>query len=291
MIRWLMDRGGPWRGFCQAALVQTPADLNEDHLVQALQALIDHHDALRMSVAEDGGLQIPPTGTVSARDCLTNAVSGEVTFEHAFSQGASRLDPRAGKMVQAIAIDGAAGERGRLLLVIHHLAVDAVSWQFLLADIAAAYAATSAGQPIRMPAKTTSFRHHALRLSAAAASRREEQMLWREQAARAVPPLVFGRLDAQQDIVATSGHIETEVAAPIMAQLVEAAARSFEARVLDVLLTALVLSAADIRRSNGDDDPAVRIAVEGHGREPLDRSIDLTRTVGWFTTVYPVRLT
>ena len=157
IMRWLAERGGPIDRFHQALVLQVPASLREDQLLGALQALLDHHDGLRLRVARgEGGdlaLEVAPPGAVDARSCLRRVdVSGldHVALRARVAEEAHaaelRLSPAAGVMVQAVWLDAGARAPGRLLLSIHHLVVDGVSWRILVPDLAAAWAACSRGE-------------------------------------------------------------------------------------------------------------------------------------------------
>ncbi len=158
IMRWLIERGGPIDRFNQAMLLRVPAGLREDDLVGALQAVLDHHDALRLRLAGASSsgelaLEIAPAGTVAARGCLRRVDVGGLDEDARRAciteQGQAaemRLAPAAGVMVQAVWFDAGAAEAGRLLLTIHHLAVDGVSWRILVPDLAAAWAAIADGK-------------------------------------------------------------------------------------------------------------------------------------------------
>ena len=156
IMRWLGERGGPIERFNQAMLLQVPAGLREEQLVAALQALLDHHDALRLRVGGAAGaewtLEIAPPGAVQAADCLRRVDVAAWMMRRcapAIAEQAQaaelRLSPAAGVMVQAVWFDAGARAAGRLLLTIHHLAVDGVSWRILVPDLAAAWAAIARG--------------------------------------------------------------------------------------------------------------------------------------------------
>src|SRR2546421_1738409 len=150
ILWWLKERGCPFDRFNQSTLLQVPAGQREDHLSAALQAVVDHHDALRLrwvSSADGGewGLEIAPPGAVTASTCMSRIeVSGfdedairACIAEHIHA-AETRLAPRAGVMIQAVWFDAGAQRAGRLLLTIHHLAVDGVSWRILVPDFVAA---------------------------------------------------------------------------------------------------------------------------------------------------------
>src|SRR5262249_41360356 len=147
IIRWLLERGGPIGRFSQGMLLQVPAALEQDHLIGALQAVLDHHDALRLRLIrspEDGdwGLEIGAVGSIDARSCARRVdLSGldeherQTRMAQEAEAAGKRLDPEAGLMIQVVWFDSGARQSGRLLLVIHHLAVDGVSWRILLPDL------------------------------------------------------------------------------------------------------------------------------------------------------------
>src|SRR5262249_21677106 len=147
--------------------VRTPAGLREEQLIAGLQAVLDRHGMLRARL--DGtDLVVPPAGAVAAAGiCRRMEIAGLAELGREAEEATGRLDPRAGVMVQAVwfdAGDNAGDAAGRLLLVIHHLAVDGVSWRILLPDLAAATAGAV------LPAAGTSFRRWAMLLADRAAS-------------------------------------------------------------------------------------------------------------------------
>ncbi len=296
IMRWLLQHSGPWGQFHQAVLLQVPAALDEAALVAALQALLEHHDALRLQCLDDGALRIAPPGAVHAHGCVQRlALSGlapaqrRAALQQAYEEAVGRLDAHAGVQLQAVWGDAGPAEAGRLLLVIHHLVVDGVSWGIVQSDLASAYASAARGQPIELPPKTTSLRHWAEQLQASAPLRRTELPFWQDMTTRAAPALLAGALDAARDTVASAGHFEHRLDEATTRALLTDVPAAFHARVNDVLLSALVLAVADWRGA-AHDSLALRLDLEGHGRESADARIDLTRTVGWFTSVYPLHL-
>ncbi|HYP63207.1 MAG TPA: AMP-binding protein, partial [Acidocella sp.] len=195
IMHWLIERGGPIEGFNQAMLLQVPVGLQEHDLAGALQAVLDHHDALRLRLitpAEGSGfsLEVAPCGAIAAQACLRRvdiAGLGEEARRwriEAEAQAAQRrLAPSYGVMLQALWFDAGAQAAGRLLLMIHHLAVDGVSWRILLPDLAAAWQAAMRGQAPVLAARGTSFRRWAQRLvdEAQTDKRAGELSFWRAQ--------------------------------------------------------------------------------------------------------------
>jgi non-ribosomal peptide synthase protein (TIGR01720 family) len=285
IARWLLTEGGQVDGFHQSMLLTVPADLDLDRLVRALNTVLDHHDALRMRVNRDG-VAIMPRGSVSARDCLhrvdLSTVDDLADLLAAQTQRASgELDPARGAMVRAVWFDAGRQRQGRLLLVLHHLVVDGVSWRILLPDLA------MAAQAVELPPVGTSYRTWGSRLVEAAAERTGELAVWTAQLDNADPPLTDRPLDRAVDIAATSASFTITLPSQETEALITDVPAAFHAGVNEVLLTGLALAVADWR---GGDGSAVTVEVEGHGREDIVAGTDISRTVGWFTSTYPVRL-
>ncbi|GAA1402542.1 hypothetical protein GCM10009613_62700 [Pseudonocardia kongjuensis] len=288
----LLTAGGPVRATSQARLLRAPADLRTADLVAGVQALLDTHDLLRarlvpgpdpvLDVPEPGGTG--PAGTVDAAmlvETVPAAPGDPAAREHGLGVPA-RLDPERGIMLRVVHYPAGPGVEGRVLLVVHHLAVDGVSWRILVADLAAAVAAAAAGYRPSPDPVGTPFRAWAIAARAAADGLDGELGHWRSVTDGVRPgPLP----DPQRDTVATARTVRRTVPADRTAALLQVATR-FRAGPAELLLAGV---ATALDRTDGR---AVRTAdVEGHGREEdLVPGADLTRTVGWFTSVRPVRL-
>jgi non-ribosomal peptide synthase protein (TIGR01720 family) len=306
IMRWLAERGGPIDRFSQAMLLQVPAGLREDHLIAALQALLDHHEALRLRVIGaawhgEWSLEVVPPGAVKARDCLRridirdlDARGRHACMSEQAQAAALRLAPAAGMMAQAVWFDAREQRTGRLLLTIHHLAVDGVSWRILVPDLAAAWAAIARGTEPSLPPRGTSFRRWAQRLAAHAQepTRVEELPFWTGMLSAPSLPLLEGALDPGRDTNGTAGQFTLTLPTAITGALLTRVPAAFHGGINDVLLTGLVVAIADWCRQHGRgaESNAVLLDLEGHGREEVFADVDLSRTVGWFTSLFPVRL-
>ncbi|WP_304117836.1 non-ribosomal peptide synthetase, partial [Mycolicibacterium bacteremicum] len=278
IMRWLHDVDGPTAEFNQTMLVQAPAGVIEADVLAVLQALLDRHAALRLRRIDGATLQAGEPASVDARTCLHTAA--EVTDE-VLAEVRAELDPAAGALLRAVWVPAT----GQLVVMIHHLAVDAASWRILLEDINIAWGQLQSGQPVQLPTGGTSLQRwaallveHAHRPEVVAAAD-----TWRRIAATsaALPAVV-----PQRDTFAAAGQLTARLDAETTANLSERAAKAFGVGVQDLLLIGFVLAAAEFTGS-----PVVSIDVEGHGRhEELAADIDLSRTVGWFTTTSPVAL-
>ncbi|MEE1824735.1 amino acid adenylation domain-containing protein [Streptomyces sp. BE20] len=294
---WLRERGGPIARFGQHTVVTVPAGLDRQRLAAALDTLTDHHDALRLRlhVATDGGWtqEVRPAGSAPAADRLRHVevTAGELTAAAAAEReaAADRLDPEQGVVLQAVHLDAGADTPGLLVLAVHHLAVDGVSWRILLPDLRAAYEGRTP-EPV-----TTPLRAWTTGLAEAAAGDRVRAALplWQAVLADGSGPLLGDRpLDPARDTAATTGRLRLTLPAERTAPLLGAVPATHRAGVDHVLLTGLTLALLARRRARlgADARPDLLLRLEGHGREDhLVPGADTTRTVGWLTSEFPVR--
>ncbi|MFD6550206.1 amino acid adenylation domain-containing protein [Streptomyces sp. NPDC058398] len=306
----LRELGGPIAGYHQVAFVQTPAALDPAALHTVLQAVADRHDLLRARLERTGtegderwALQVPPPGTVDVAPWLrrVDVTGADATVlraavgEHARA-AQDRLDPDAGRMVQGVWFDAGRETPGRLLLLVHHLVVDGVSWRILLPDLAAAWQDVSAGRTPDLAPVGLSFRRWSRRIAERASdpAREDELPLWTRILADAPALPVTRELDRRLDVTATARSLSRTLPPDVTAPLLGRVPSVLGATVNDVLLTALAVAFADWRGRRGGGagtGGGVLVDLEGHGREEeLAGDADLSRTVGWFTSVVPVRL-
>ncbi|RJL19462.1 non-ribosomal peptide synthetase, partial [Bailinhaonella thermotolerans] len=285
VMHWLRDLGGPIRTFSQSLLLQVPPDLTADALTGALQTVLDHHDLLRARLGPGWALEVRPPGAVEAAGLVRRVEVGDGDLEALIAEQSAaardRLDPEAGVMLQLVWFDAGPDTSGRLLAVAHHLAVDGVSWRILLPDLVAALHGAAPG-PV-----PTSFRTWARRLAEEAASpeRAAELDHWAETL-RDAPPLPAARpRDPGTDTFGTQRSVTLSLPAEVTRPLLGEVPARFHGRVNDVLLAAL---AAAVTHWSGES--GVLVDLEGHGREDVFPGLDVSRTVGWFTTIAPVRL-
>ncbi|WP_156428045.1 non-ribosomal peptide synthetase, partial [Mycobacterium sp. GA-1999] len=281
---WLRAVAGPVQQFNQTMLIQAPAEVSEADAVVVVQALLDRHAMLRLRVEEDGTgawlLEVPEAGSVNARECVQSV---EVFSEEALVSARSRLDPAAGAMVSALWV----ADTSQLVLIIHHLAVDAVSWWILLEDLNTAWAQHRSGQPVISAATGTSYQRWASLLVEHAHHPAvvEQAAVWRhvEDAPAALPAVC-----PERDTYESAGHLSVSLDAETTGMLLGEVPAAFHAGVHDILLIAFGLAVSEFVAAGGTP---IGIDVEGHGRhEEIAADVDLSHTVGWFTTKYPVAL-
>ncbi|WP_462203612.1 condensation domain-containing protein, partial [Frankia sp. CcWB3] len=312
IVARLADWGGEIRRFNQAFVARTPAGADEAALRAALGALVAHHDALRARLLRPAPsvwlLQIDPAGDgPTDPELLTRIdVAGlgpaalRAMIAAASGSAAGRLDPDTGTTLRAVWLDAGPSEPGRLVMVAHHLVVDGVSWRILLADLEAAYAAARAGRRPALEPVGTSLRAFSQVVAehATAPARLGELAYWLETLApgarpfpeppgpvaeAAGPPLG----PAAVGTVADTGRLVVELPAAATTALLTGVPAATGAEVTDVLLAGLRMA---IRPAPADGDGDLLVDLERHGREEIAPGLDLARTVGWFTSIAPVRL-
>ncbi|HEV3295819.1 MAG TPA: amino acid adenylation domain-containing protein, partial [Streptosporangiaceae bacterium] len=298
VMRALAARGGAGGlggRLSQWAMLSVPGGLELSRLKEAVAAVVGAHPMLAARLVPDG-LEVPPSaegrvpGLVSRVDA--GGISEEGLRELSLVQArgaAGRLDPGGGVMVRVVWLDRGPELAGRVVLVAHHLVVDGVSWRVLDADLAAAYAAAGGGGdgPV-LAGEPVSFGRWARVL--AGQDRRDELTAWTglvEGVAPLLPGLV---LDAGRDTAASVEHVSAEVPPSVTSALLTRVPAVFHGGVNDVLLAGLAAALAEWRAGHGVADGPVLVDVESHGRVPLAAGMDLSRTVGWLTSVHPVRL-
>ncbi|CRM81135.1 Linear gramicidin synthase subunit B [Pseudomonas sp. 35 E 8] len=285
---WFFDTEIPQRQHWNQALLLKPLQLLDPHrLEQALLAVLEHHDALRLSFTRREAqwhaeyLAVPQGGVL-----MQAQVRDMAQCTALFTETHRSLDLEHGPLLRALLVDGPEGQQ-RLLIAIHHLVVDGVSWRVLLEDLQSVYRQLSDGQSVSLPAKTSALRDWAARLQAYAGSEslREELSVWQHQLAGPQAALPVARPQGSlrnRDADTVSVRLDAEHTL----QLLQQAPSAYRTQVNDLLLTAL---ARVLCRWSGH--ASALIQLEGHGREALFDEVDLTRSVGWFTSAYPLRLT
>ncbi|MGE6386949.1 non-ribosomal peptide synthase/polyketide synthase [Pseudomonas sp. NPDC078416] len=293
---WFFQQPMRNRSHWNQSLLLTPNEvLNLPALIQALHAVLNHHDALRMRfVQQDNGQwqqryrarlsaeelsadEQAPDGLLWQRECSLAQLNA------ACDEAQASLDLRDGPLLRAVHFtlpDG--GER--LLLVVHHLVVDGVSWRVLLEDLQNAYTQAQAGLAIDLGNKSASFQRWANRLLDFAYSDAvlAEADYWRSLPSAPALPCAHPQGEARQNNVR---QLHLQLDAVRTEKLISEAPAAYRTQINDLLLTALVRA---MKRWSGESQ--AMIALEGHGREDLFDGVDPARTVGWFTSLYPVSL-
>ena len=300
IIQWFLENGGASNRYSQSVVLHVPAELDEPTLQKSLAILLDEHAMLRARLRRAGvdwRLEVPekaPAEPLVVRRDVTGLTEDMLrdSVRQAGYEAEGRLDLKAGRLLQAVWFH-ADRQPGLLLLVIHHLAVDGVSWRILIPELASTYAALASGHPVTSGSRSTSFRAwaQALQDEANRPSRLRELPYWQDVLATPDPQLGTRALDPSQDIGATVHSISLELGPNVVEPLLGRIPALYHAQVNDILLTAFAIAFANWRRmKTGETQSAVRLDLEGHGREDIFEHVDVSRTVGWFTSLFPIRL-
>ncbi|HSE17009.1 MAG TPA: amino acid adenylation domain-containing protein [Pyrinomonadaceae bacterium] len=276
-----------------AFLLEVKEGAEPSHLRQIVQVLMRHHDALRLrlgahendwrqSIAgDDGSVPLDEVDLSSLSETEQRAV---ITVEATRLQTSLNLSE--GPLVRTVFFGLGDHKPGRFLIVLHHLAVDGVSWRILLEDMETAYGQVSKGNEIELPPKTTAFKTWAERLAeyARTDAPRSELEYWLAMAAREIDRLPADYSDGD-NVVGSERSVLIALTPDETSALLQEVPQVYRTRVNEVLLTAL---AQAVELWSGSR--LLLVEIEGHGREDLFEDVDVSRTVGWFTTVFPVAL-
>ncbi|MES2259415.1 MAG: amino acid adenylation domain-containing protein [Pseudomonadota bacterium] len=271
----------------QSVLLHGRAPLDGAALQSALGALLERHDALRLRFTRqpDGNWTqaYAPFEAAMVELVLWRRIAADAADIETLCQAAQRsLDIGAGPLLRAVLIDVEDGSQ-RLFLAIHHLAVDGVSWRILLEDLQAAYGEAARGQVVSLSARTSSVQAWGTALAGYPA-RHADELAWWQALAGTQAALAPDHPEAERSGL----HLATarvRLDSVRTQALLQQAAAAYRTRINDILLTALGRALC-----NWSGHEKILIDLEGHGREDLYEQIDLSRTVGWFTSLFPVAL-
>ncbi|WP_229547355.1 non-ribosomal peptide synthetase [Nostoc sp. CHAB 5836] len=281
--------------FNQSVLLQVPSHLKPELLSQAISKLLEHHDALRLRfVFEEGKWQ-------QTSDRISDTIPFQVidlsptpqplhaqTLEQIATTQQASLDLSTGPLIRVVLFQLGNNCDSRLLIIIHHLAVDGVSWRILLEDLFTAYQQLEQQETIQLPLKTLAFQDWAMLLQEYGKSEvvRSQLNYWLKQPWSEVNSLpVDHPTGKQNNSVASIADISVNLSQEQTRALLQKVPSAYNTQINDVLLTALVQTLAEWTGKS-----TVLLDLEGHGREDLFVDVDISRTVGWFTSIFPVVL-
>ncbi|QBD77253.1 amino acid adenylation domain-containing protein [Ktedonosporobacter rubrisoli] len=292
---WLFEQNLPEvQHHNQSLFVHIAEPLDSELLNIAFEYLITHHDALRLHFTrknqiwkQTGGE--PSEARVAFRTvdlALIDKQDQRTIMEEQARQAQQSLNLSGGPLIQARLFKAGSAEDQYLLIIIHHLIVDGVSWRLLLEDLQSIYRQLSQRQEVHLPAKTTSFRSWAQQLAdyALTAQAEQEAEYWLQELAR---PFEAFPLDHPKcpNLMSTERTITCQLSHEQTYRLLQDVPARYRSGMNDGLLAALGMA---YRAWNGQN--ILAITLEGHGREELFKQVDLSRTVGWFTSHFPVVL-
>lgn len=279
----------------QAFLIKVQASLDPALLEKALQILLVHHDALRLRfrMTESGWQQrmSPDVETIALSQhdlSYMEEADQKAMIQSTAAELQARLDLSEGPLMIAALFDLGPQKEGYLFITIHHLVVDGVSWRILLDHLSLVYEQLHHNNPVHLPSKTTSYKQWAQRLVQYAQSDdlKRELTYWLD---RRSDPLVHLPVDGPPgkdwNIEQSARTVSASLSVEDTEKLLRDVPKAYQTQINDVLLTALMQVF-----SRWTGRPTLLINLEGHGREPIFGDVDLLRTVGWFTTIFPVAL-
>jgi amino acid adenylation domain-containing protein/non-ribosomal peptide synthase protein (TIGR01720 family) len=294
-MRWWFEQDARLDAFTMATLFRVPAGLDTERIAAAVRGLVERHGVLRMRI-DTSRADVPeacvPEHAGADAGAVTRVAASELDDAALLAAARrtaerTRLDPATGRMTAAVWFDRGTDTPGGLLLVVHHFAVDIVSWSIIGEELAASLTSTAIDETVIDETmidgfgRGTSFRTWARELWRRVDDAARQLPRWREliagPEARLLPETARGTHRATYEVA-----LPRELSTPLFTSVPAA----FDCGTEAVLLTGL-LAAAARRRGSGT---GLLVDLERHGRDPGDAPIDLSRTVGWFTGRFPIRI-
>jgi amino acid adenylation domain-containing protein/non-ribosomal peptide synthase protein (TIGR01720 family) len=281
--------------FNQSALLEIPSAVKPELLKQAVQQLLVHHDILRSHFVQETNppqqiINLPqetvPFTIIDLSELPLDEQQKAIQLKDSELQ--SSLNLSSGTLVRVALFKLGSNQPNQLLIVIHHLVVDGISWRILLEDLATAYQQLMSGEAIQLPPKTTSFLEWANKLITYSQSEKLTQELdyWLSQFTGNITPLpVDFPLEKDSNTLASTDSITIFLNEDETRALIQDVPAAYNTQINDILSTALVSS---FHQWTGAK--SLIVDLEGHGREDLFEDVDLSRVVGWFTTIFPLQL-
>jgi amino acid adenylation domain-containing protein/non-ribosomal peptide synthase protein (TIGR01720 family) len=273
-------------------LIDLPAQTGPQIVREAIEALLLHHDALRLQCVEAGNAweqqNLPVEGIADPLRVVNvdSSMNVEEQIHQHESEARDRIDLVQGRIFQAVCFVGGDGLASHLLLVVHHMAVDGVSWRILLEDLQTGLRQLSRGETVSLPAKTASYKQWAEQMHRFAQSDeiKDQFDYWTQDSSVELARLHKDRVDGQNRFE-TSGVISGTVPSKTTAALLKRLPQEYHIPVEAFLVAAFGHALRPMASGS-----LLKIALEGHGREQAGQACDISRTVGWFTSIYPLLL-
>ncbi|MEN7355346.1 condensation domain-containing protein, partial [Bacillus pumilus] len=290
--RWFFERNfTSQHHWNQSVMLQAPNGLDETIVQQVLEQLMIHHDALRMVYPLEEGRVIQRHRKIEENLVAVDVVEvqGELSqqiqqVENLANEVQASISLAEGPLVKPAIFRTDQGDH--LLLAVHHLVIDGVSWRIFLEDFMALYEQSKRGEILTLPEKTHSFQEYAQKLTEYAMSDEllSERAYWKKVLAHSVTPLQKDHVTEDQRMLHTQ-TIRFTLSEEETRSLLTDVHEAYQTDINDILLTALGLS---MKEWTGEDRHFIHL--EGHGRENILPAVNVSRTIGWFTSMYPVLL-
>ncbi|WP_186319930.1 non-ribosomal peptide synthetase [Bacillus pumilus] len=290
--RWFFERNfTSQHHWNQSIMLQAPNGLDETIVQKVLEQLMIHHDALRMVYPLEEGRLIQRHRKIEENLVAVDVVEvqGELweqiqQVEKLANEVQASISLAEGPLVKPAIFRTDQGDH--LLLAVHHLVIDGVSWRIFLEDFMALYEQSKRGEILTLPEKTHSFQEYAQKLTEYAMSDEllSERAYWKKVLAHSVTPLQKDHVTEDQRMLHTQ-TIRFTLSEEETRSLLTDVHEAYQTDINDILLTALGLS---MKEWTGEDRHFIHL--EGHGREDILPAVNVSRTIGWFTSMYPVLL-
>ena len=280
ILHWFQAQAGINARFAHGVLLSVPPQLQLAQLEQLIDQLAQAHPALNAFTRDEQLIVGEVLPSRPARVRVIAVADRDSAAEQAFTDDAALLDPAAGNLLRATLLQQQNSSCG-LVLTLHHLIVDGVSWRVLLDELQQAGDALLSNAPIVLPAEETSLHDWSAALLANLSARTSELPLWQNMLTPALPNI------GQRALSADDRHQQqrTLLDANLTHALLNTLPQRYRATSEELLLTLLSLA---LRQLNGS--AAQRVTLESHGRAELHDHQDLARTVGWLTAEFPLLL-
>ncbi|MEI8399415.1 MAG: amino acid adenylation domain-containing protein [Alcaligenaceae bacterium] len=284
--------------FNQSVYLHLGKQVDTVTLEQTLQRLVEHHDVLRskfITASKERGehearIENESTFKIVALHDLSKSAAEHIDAEiSAIARTAqASLSLQTGDLLRAVLLNMPEGQANRLLLIVHHLVIDGISWRILLEDLESLLVQHTQNIALQLKPKTSSFAQWTTSLSQYANSQRALRDLpyWQTQVNQRVQKLpVDISANLSKNTLDSTLHLESSLDAETTQALLTEVPKVYRTQINDILITALVNALGRWTQLQ-----EFEISLEGHGREDLFDDLDMTRTVGWFTSLFPVRL-
>ncbi|MEO8666272.1 MAG: amino acid adenylation domain-containing protein, partial [Ignavibacteria bacterium] len=291
---WFFEMNLPGQDhFNHSVMLNVPKGLNEKFLETAVEKIISHHDALRTKFTKDnldvkqfigGENTVTSFSTVDLSGTDQSKISDAIRNNIIELQKSINLGN--GETIKVRLYKTLSGNDDKLLIIVHHLVIDGISWRILMEDLYTAYDQLSKNNTITLPEKTTSYKEWSKGLNEFASSENltAGKDHWLSLANINIPPVPADSPDGE-NTVGSIATVSVELDEQNTQSLLKEVPKAYNTQINDILLTALIISYNKWSSNN-----KLLINLEGHGREDINDSVDVSRTIGWFTSIFPVLL-
>ncbi|KAF6626198.1 amino acid adenylation domain-containing protein, partial [Paenibacillus sp. EKM208P] len=277
--------------FNQSMMLFSQELYKEDTICTTMNHILAHHDYLRTVLKQSNESIKAWNRKISSENLysltvydLDDCIDLPGTIERLANQTQGALNLNHGPLINVAIFKTSSGDH--LLISVHHFIIDMVSWRILLEDFSTVYKQVRNHKEIKLPNKTSSFQDWASSLLQYAQSEKliEEKKYWNKIFERNYNQLPKD-FKENKGTVTTSETVTVSLSSKDTKALLKNSHQTYNTEINDLLLVALGMSVK--KWANIND---IIINLEGHGREQLFNHLNITRTVGWFTTQYPVVL-